>query len=168
VRATYRYGRWNGSALAVQLPYLLAQRSEIIDPLRSHASGLRLPVSPVAALGLGCVETRRRASAGEETSFKLPLGGKKFASKSDLNRPKKNHSRCFSTFCVFTRPRSIATGWGKLQVQRCPQCPVSDGRPEKGGLSLGPLPEVAGLFDHLVGAGEEGFGDGQPERLGGL
>ena len=25
---------------------------------------------------------------------------------------------------------------GKLQVQPCPQCPVSDGRPEKGGLSL--------------------------------
>jgi hypothetical protein len=24
------------------------------------------------------------------------------------------------------------------------------------------------LFDHPVGAGEEGFGDGQPERLGGL
>ena len=30
---------------------------------------------------------------------------------------------------------SIATGRGKLQVQPCPQCPVSDGRPEKGGLS---------------------------------
>ena len=27
-------------------------------------------------------------------------------------------------------------GGGKLQVQPCPQCPVSDGRPEKGGLSL--------------------------------
>jgi hypothetical protein len=27
-------------------------------------------------------------------------------------------------------------GGGKLQVQQCPQCPVSDGRPEKGGLSL--------------------------------
>jgi hypothetical protein len=31
---------------------------------------------------------------------------------------------------------SIATGRGKLQIQPCPQCPVSDGRPEKGGLSL--------------------------------
>jgi hypothetical protein len=30
---------------------------------------------------------------------------------------------------------SIATGRGKLQVQPCPQCPVSDGRSEKGGLS---------------------------------
>jgi hypothetical protein len=30
---------------------------------------------------------------------------------------------------------SIAPGRGKLQVQSCPQCPVSDGRPEKGGLS---------------------------------
>jgi len=29
----------------------------------------------------------------------------------------------------------IATGRGKLQVQPCPQFPVSDGRPEKGGLS---------------------------------
>jgi hypothetical protein len=28
------------------------------------------------------------------------------------------------------------TGRGKRQVQQCPQCPVSDGRPEKGGLSL--------------------------------
>src|ERR1700719_2128995 len=31
---------------------------------------------------------------------------------------------------------SLATGRGKLEVQPCPQCPVSDGRPEKGGLSL--------------------------------
>ena len=38
----------------------------------------------------------------KKRSSKLPLGGKKLASKSDLNRPKKNHSRCFSTFCVFT------------------------------------------------------------------
>jgi len=29
----------------------------------------------------------------------------------------------------------IATGRGKLQVQPCPQCPVNDGQPEKGGLS---------------------------------
>ena len=26
----------------------------------------------------------------------------------------------------------------------------------------------APLFDHLVGAGEKGFGDGQPERFGGF
>ena len=31
---------------------------------------------------------------------------------------------------------SIAKRWGKLQVQPCLQCPVSDGRPEKGGLWL--------------------------------
>jgi hypothetical protein len=31
---------------------------------------------------------------------------------------------------------SIAAGRGKLQVQPCPQCPVSDGRPEKRDLSL--------------------------------
>jgi len=30
---------------------------------------------------------------------------------------------------------SLATGRGKLEVRPCPQCPVSDGRPEKGGLS---------------------------------
>jgi hypothetical protein len=35
----------------------------------------------------------------------------------------------------YVRIGSIATGRGKLQVQPCPQCPVSDGRPEKGGLS---------------------------------
>jgi hypothetical protein len=32
---------------------------------------------------------------------------------------------------LFRQHRSIATGRGKLQVQPCPQCPVSDGRPEK-------------------------------------
>jgi hypothetical protein len=26
-------------------------------------------------------------------------------------------------------------GRGKLQIQQCPRCPVSDGRPKKGGLS---------------------------------
>ena len=31
---------------------------------------------------------------------------------------------------------SFSTGRGKLQVRSCPQCSVSDGRPEKGGLSL--------------------------------
>jgi hypothetical protein len=30
---------------------------------------------------------------------------------------------------------TIATGRGKLQVQPCPQCPVSDGRRKKGSLS---------------------------------
>jgi len=33
---------------------------------------------------------------------------------------------------------SIATGRGKLQVQPCPQCPVSDGRPEKVACRDGP------------------------------
>ena len=28
--------------------------------------------------------------------------------------------------------------------------------------------QMASLFDHFVGAGEQGFGDGQPERLGGF
>ena len=31
---------------------------------------------------------------------------------------------------------SITTGRGKLQIQPCPQCTVSDGRLEKGDLSL--------------------------------
>jgi hypothetical protein len=31
-----------------------------------------------------------------------------------------------------------------------------------------PDSKQAPLFDHLVGAGEKGFGDGQPERLGGF
>ena len=39
----------------------------------------------------------------------------------------------------------IATGRGKLQVQPCPQCPVSDGRPEKAACRDGPLTEVARL-----------------------
>jgi hypothetical protein len=84
---------------------------------------LRVPAL-MSEMGLGCVETRRRASAGEETFVQIAARRQKFASKSDLNRPKKNHSRCFSTFCVFTRPRSIATGSGKLQVRQCPQCPA--------------------------------------------
>jgi hypothetical protein len=37
---------------------------------------------------------------------------------------------------------SIATGRDKLQVRPCLQCPVSDGRPEKGGLSLGPIGDI--------------------------
>jgi hypothetical protein len=44
--------------------------------------------------------------------------------------------------CASQQNRSPMTGMGqsrqdggKLQVQPCPQCPVSDGRPEKGGLS---------------------------------
>jgi hypothetical protein len=38
----------------------------------------------------------------------ITAGGQKFASESDFNRPKKNHSRCFSTFWVSTQPRSSA------------------------------------------------------------
>ena len=48
---------------------------------------------------------------------------------------------------------------GKVQVQPCPQCPVSDGRREKGGLSRWATRDSCTatksvLFDHLVGAGE--------------
>ena len=49
---------------------------------------------------------------------------------------------------------SFATGRGKLQVQQCPQCPVSDGRPEKGGLSLRPKCDITSLLDHLVGGSQ--------------
>jgi len=45
---------------------------------------------------------------------------------------------------------TIATGRGKLQVQPCPQCSVSDGRPEKSGLSRwarsGTRPPVGGVY----------------------
>jgi hypothetical protein len=34
------------------------------------------------------------------------------------------------------KPSTLSARRGKLQGQPCPQCPVSDGRPEKGGLSL--------------------------------
>jgi hypothetical protein len=46
------------------------------------------------------------------------------------------HSRAalHRTLAANGRCGSIATGRGKPQVQPCPQCPVSDGRPEKGGL----------------------------------
>jgi hypothetical protein len=68
-----------------------------------------ITVRPMTVSGLGCVKTRRGASAGKETSVQITAGGQKFASESDFNRPKKNHSRCFSTFWVSTQPRSFAT-----------------------------------------------------------
>jgi hypothetical protein len=48
-------------------------------------------------------------------------------------------SRAFDKIALTARHvglGSIATGWRKLQVLPRPQCPVSDGRPEKGGRSL--------------------------------
>ena len=51
---------------------------------------------------------------------------------------------------------SIATGRGKLQVQPCPQYPVSDDRPEKGGLSLRAIIESRRFsFDQLVGDSQQ-------------
>jgi hypothetical protein len=57
-----------------------------------------------------------------------------------------------------------ATGRGKLQIQQRPQCPVSDGRPEKGGLSLRAncgreqMQQMqvhnADLLDYFAGTGE--------------
>jgi hypothetical protein len=41
-----------------------------------------------------------------------------------------------ATIAAVLRLPCVNRDWrGKLQVQPCPQCPVSDGRPEKGGLS---------------------------------
>jgi hypothetical protein len=70
-------------------------------------------------------------------------------------------------------------GEAKLQVQPCPQCPVSDGRPEKDGpvvmgqfLPRAPAAnDVRGcnaLLDHLVGATKQRQREGETERLGGL
>jgi hypothetical protein len=80
-------------------------------------SGHFPPSALKSALGLGCVKTRRGASAGEETSVQITAGGQKFASESDFNRPKKNHSRCFSTFWVSTQPRSFAP-FERVSVRR--------------------------------------------------
>jgi hypothetical protein len=47
-------------------------------------------------------------------------------------------SRAFDKIALTARHVGLGVNrdWaGKLQVQPCPQCPVSDGRPEKGGLS---------------------------------
>ena len=68
----------------------------------------------------------------------------------------------------------IARGRGKLQVQPCPQRPVSDGRPEKGGLSLRAIfglmhrSKNGSLFDHLIGAAEQRDRESKAECLGGL
>jgi hypothetical protein len=55
-----------------------------------------------------------------------------------------SRGRCKLLFdgVVLRLPFAHATGPGKLQVQPCPQCPVSDGRPESGGLRDGPLPDT--------------------------
>jgi hypothetical protein len=59
--------------------------------------------------------------------------GQKFASESDFNRPKKNHSRCFSTFWVSTQPRSESV-IRRCRLQ-CPLCPKAD--TAGGGLRTG-------------------------------
>ena len=55
---------------------------------------------------------------------------------------------------MFVSVGSIATGRGKLQVQPCPQCPVSDGRPDSCAATT-TSSGCSALFDHLVCAGEE-------------
>jgi hypothetical protein len=57
----------------------------------------------MSALGLGCVKTRRGASAGKETSVQITAGGQKFASESDFNGPKeKSFSLLFNFLGFYT------------------------------------------------------------------
>ena len=60
-------------------------------------------------------------------------------------------------------------GGGKLQVKQCPQCPVSDGRPEKGGLSsLATSGSRLLSFEDLIGGREKLIRNGEAERLSGF
>jgi hypothetical protein len=58
---------------------------------------------------------------------------------------------------------SFATGRGKLQIQQCPQCAVSDGRPEKGGLSLSAQEET--LLPRLAFRQEEKLTPRSPRQI---
>ena len=49
-----------------------------------------------------------------------------FLGAPDFARSEKKHSHRFSIFCVFTQPRSFATGSSQQQVGPCPLCPDSD------------------------------------------
>jgi hypothetical protein len=51
----------------------------------------------------------------------------------------------------------------QLRKYRCVAANVETGHNQTHALQ-----QTVPLFDHIVGAGEEGFGDGQPERLGGF
>jgi hypothetical protein len=83
------------------------------------------------------VKTRRRAIAIEQTlrqsrAFNAP----KLQGCSVSDQFEKNILVAFQFFAFLHTQGHSRLGRGKLQVQPCPQCPVSDGRPEKGGLSL--------------------------------
>jgi hypothetical protein len=58
-------------------------------------------------------------------------------------------------------PSGMAQPRGKLQVQPCPQFPVSDSPPEKGGLSLRATLRLkhcsknGSLLDHRIGGADQ-------------
>ena len=70
-------------------------------------------------------------------------------------------------------------GGASCRSKQCPKCSGSDGRPEKGGLSLRASNDTlrcskqanhaitALPLDHFVGGGEQRLRDGKAERLGG-
>ena len=45
---------------------------------------------------------------------------------------------------------SWPTGLGKLQIQQCPKCPVSDGRPEEGSLSRRAMKRLLSIVHQTV------------------
>src|ERR1700688_1463095 len=63
----------------------------------------------MSQMGLGCVKTRRRATALERHSLKSHSRARaqRFAGASSIARWEKNYSRRFSTFCVFTQAGSL-------------------------------------------------------------
>jgi hypothetical protein len=63
---------------------------------------------------------------------------------------------------------SIATGRGKLQVQPCPQCPVSDGRPKRRPVVMGQKRPWPVSLDHLVGSRQQHLGHRNAKRIRGL
>jgi hypothetical protein len=76
----------------------------------------------MSALGLGCVKTRRRATAIEWTSPKSNSGAQRFVRAFSIDRLKKNYSCRFLAFCVFTQPRSQAAVWTPVhRVRFTPQ-----------------------------------------------
>ena len=68
---------------------------------------------PMSVSGLGCVKTRRRASAVEQTFVQITVRCAKIRKRVRFQSTLKNQSLRFSIFCVFTQARSIAS------IRRC-------------------------------------------------